>query len=188
MPAGGRFGPQALGPFPHLQQAHLSHHNNQHHPPNSAGLPPPSLSSHPNFTNASQASSLNAFGGVNNTNGLAAGFGGGAGLGGNNGTGLASSAAMLSFAHAPQHTQSQSRDSMRRGGAGKGKNQSRIREVWKGNLAQEMQNLRELVEKYPYISMVGTSSTRSKRDWLTCSGHRVPRRRRPSDGPVHQSS
>ena len=31
---------------------------------------------------------------------------------------------------------------------------SRIRDVWKHNLAQEMQALRALVEKYPYISMV----------------------------------
>lgn len=31
---------------------------------------------------------------------------------------------------------------------------TRIREVWKHNLAQEMATLRQLVEKYPYISMV----------------------------------
>jgi len=31
---------------------------------------------------------------------------------------------------------------------------TRIREVWRNNLAQEMQMLRSLVEKYPYISMV----------------------------------
>lgn len=31
---------------------------------------------------------------------------------------------------------------------------SRIRDVWKHNLAQEMATLRSLVEKYPYISMV----------------------------------
>lgn len=31
---------------------------------------------------------------------------------------------------------------------------TRIRDVWKHNLAQEMAVLRHLVEKYPYISMV----------------------------------
>lgn len=31
---------------------------------------------------------------------------------------------------------------------------TRIRDVWKHNLAQEMAVLRQLVEKYPYISMV----------------------------------
>ena len=156
MPAGGRFGPQALaGPFSHMQQSHLSHHNNQHHPPGSAGLPPPSFNTHSGFPHATPNASINPFSGVSNANGLAAGFGSGAGLGTAGGTGLASSAAMMSFVQAPQHTQTQSRDSMRRGGGmGKGKNQSRIREVWQGNLAQEMQNLRELVEKYPYISMV----------------------------------
>lgn len=31
---------------------------------------------------------------------------------------------------------------------------TRIRDVWKHNLAQEMAILRQFVEKYPYISMV----------------------------------
>ena len=35
-----------------------------------------------------------------------------------------------------------------------GATKSRMRDVWKSNLAQEMQVLRGLVEKYPYISMV----------------------------------
>lgn len=30
----------------------------------------------------------------------------------------------------------------------------RIRNVWKGNLKQEMANLRALVDEYPYIAMV----------------------------------
>ena len=33
---------------------------------------------------------------------------------------------------------------------------TRIRDVWKHNLAQEMAVLRQLVEKYPYISMVSS--------------------------------
>jgi CCR4-NOT transcription complex subunit 7/8 len=34
-------------------------------------------------------------------------------------------------------------------------NRGRIREVWKTNLKEEMAVLRDLVEKYPYIAMVG---------------------------------
>ena len=34
-------------------------------------------------------------------------------------------------------------------------NRGRIREVWKHNLHEEMAVLRELVDKYPYIAMVG---------------------------------
>ena len=34
----------------------------------------------------------------------------------------------------------------------------RIREVWKHNLHEEMANLRDLVDRYPYIAMVGTVS------------------------------
>lgn len=34
-------------------------------------------------------------------------------------------------------------------------NKGRIREVWKHNLEEEMGNLRELIDKYPYIAMVG---------------------------------
>lgn len=34
-------------------------------------------------------------------------------------------------------------------------NKGRIREVWKHNLAEEMAILRDLVDKYPYIAMVG---------------------------------
>ena len=42
---------------------------------------------------------------------------------------------------------------------------SRIREVWKHNLQEEMANLRDLVDKYPYIAMVRRrSSVRCRRD------------------------
>lgn len=156
MPAGGRFGPQALGnPFSHIPQSHLQHHGNQHHSSGSAGLPPPSFASHQNFAHSNQSASLNSFAGVNNSNSLAPGFGAGGLLGGG-GTGLASSAAVMGFAHGAALQQRQAaQDALRRtGGIGKGQTKSRIRDVWAGNLAQEMQNLRELVEQYPYISMV----------------------------------
>ena len=44
---------------------------------------------------------------------------------------------------------------------------TRIRDVWKHNLAQEMAVLRQLVEKYPYISMVSRWSL-----LLGLKGHR----------------
>ncbi|KAL8824793.1 MAG: hypothetical protein Q9191_004817 [Dirinaria sp. TL-2023a] len=63
----------------------------------------------------------------------------------------------MGFAHGAALQQQQARDAMRRssGGPGGGKHQmkGRIRDVWRHNLAQEMQILRALVEKYPYISM-----------------------------------
>jgi CCR4-NOT transcription complex subunit 7/8 len=39
--------------------------------------------------------------------------------------------------------------------AARGAQKGRIREVWKHNLHEEMANLRELVDRYPYIAMVG---------------------------------
>jgi CCR4-NOT transcription complex subunit 7/8 len=155
-PAVSRFGPQVLsgGPFSHLQQ---SHHSSQHQPPGSAGLPPPSFNSHHGFGQANANSNISPFSTSGNTNGLAGGFGTGGGLAGG-GTGLASQAAVMGFAHGAAIQQQQARDAMRRssGGAGGGKHQmkGRIRDVWRHNLAQEMQILRALVEKYPYISMV----------------------------------
>lgn len=46
---------------------------------------------------------------------------------------------------------------------------SRIRDVWKHNLAQEMATLRQLVEKYPYISMVRLL-VQGLRAAMDCSG------------------
>ena len=169
MPPGNRFGPQGLaGPFQHMQQSHLPHHPNQqqHQPPGSAGLPPPSFNSHQPFGHAGQGS-INSFAAVNSANGLAAGFGGGA-LGG--GTGLASAAAMSGFAHGAQlqQQQQQTREAMRRGSAQiKGQRGNRIREVWSHNLNEEMQTLRELIEKYPYISMVSRKRHTMQNDVLT---------------------
>jgi hypothetical protein len=54
--------------------------------------------------------------------------------------------------------------------------QLRIREVWANNLDEEMSTLRALVERYPFISMVGVCQ--SSRLVLTASGYRIPRNRR----------
>jgi CCR4-NOT transcription complex subunit 7/8 len=155
MPNAGRFGPQSLGgPFSHVQQPHLQQHH-QHHGPGSAGLPPPTFNSHGAFPQASQHVSMNSFG--NHSGGLAPGFGSNASLIAG-GTGLGSEAAQMGFRHGANLQQQQA---MRRGGnQGKQGPRSRVRDVWAGNLAQEMQNLRELVEKYPYISMVRRLRTR----------------------------
>ena len=161
-PAVSRFGPQVLsgGPFSHLQQSHLQHHNPQHQPSGSAGLPPPSFNSHHGFGQGNPNSSISPFAPTGATNGLVGGFGTGGGLSGGR-TGLASEAAVAGFAHGAAMQQQQARDALRRssGGVAVGKHQmkGRIRDVWRHNLAQEMQILRALVEKYPYISMVLSS-------------------------------
>jgi CCR4-NOT transcription complex subunit 7/8 len=91
-----------------------------------------------------------------------AGFGGGADTG--NGTGLASHAAQMGFVRGAQMQQQQQ---LHQGQDGRlllegktGSIKTRIRDVWKHNLGQEMAVLRRLVERYPYISMVGFDGLR----------------------------
>lgn len=156
-PAVSRFGPQiGSGPFSHIQQSHIQHQN-QHQPPGSVGLPPPSYNSHHTFTPGNPSSNISPFSPSANGNGLAGGFATGTGLP-SAGTGLASHAAQMGFAHGAALQQQQAREAIRRssGGTsgGKGQMKGRIRDVWRNNLAQEMQILRGLVDKYPYISMV----------------------------------
>lgn len=182
-PPVGRYGPSGLSaPYAQqLQQAHLQHQQqqqqqqqqSQHHPaahPQSANsaLPPPSLGGHPGFAAANPNTNINPFtlsGAAGITNGMSVGgFAGaaaaGAGAGGDGGgTGLASHAAQMGFARGAQMQQQQLHQGHdgrlalenKAGAAVK----TRIRDVWKHNLAQEMAVLRHLVEKYPYISMVG---------------------------------
>ena len=67
----------------------------------------------------------------------------------------------MGFQHGAElQQQQQIKEQMRReGGMGsKGQLKIRIRDVWRGNLAQEMELLRDLVESYPYISMVRPST------------------------------
>ena len=100
---------------------------------------------------------MNSFGNSSGM-GLAGGFGT-AGIGG--GTGLASNAAVSGFAYGASLQSHQAREGGRgRGAMGKGQGKGRIRDVWANNLAQEMQNLRELVERYPYVSMVSGKPSR----------------------------
>ena len=165
-PAVSRFGPPlGSGPFTHIPQSHLQHQNQQqqHQPPGSGGLPPPSYNPHHAFTPGNPSSNISPFSPSTNGHGLAGGFGTGNGLP-SAGTGLGSHAAQMGFAHgAALQQQQQAREANRRssGGAsgGKGQMKGRIRDVWRNNLAQEMQILRGLVDKYSYISMVGLERT-----------------------------
>ncbi len=138
------------GPFSHLQQSHIQHHSA--HTSGSAGIPPPSLAAHPSFVPGSSNPSQNPFTLASGNNGLS----GAGGLGGGGGSGLASHAAQMGFAHGAALQQRQAEDAMGRISAdGRGPTKGRIRDVWRGNLAQEMHVLRGLVERFPYISMVG---------------------------------
>ena len=161
-----RFGPNLPGGFGHLQnhqglQSHQAHHNGQQHNlPGTAGLPPPSFNSHHTFGQGTPASNIGAFTPSSN-GGLAAGFGAANGVNGQ-GSGLGSAAAVNGFLHGAAIQQQQARDAMRRTSGGrtgtKGGMKERIRDVWRDNLQQEMKTLRELVDKYPYISMVSAKT------------------------------
>jgi CCR4-NOT transcription complex subunit 7/8 len=119
-----------------------------------ASLPPPALGGNPSFMNPN--SNINPFAN-GNTLSLGQGFGGGGGgLGVGGGTGLASHAAQMGFAHGAT-LQQQSHNVMADHGVRGMVNKGRIRDVWKSNLQEEMETLRRLVDKYPYISMVSSS-------------------------------
>ncbi|KAI9746620.1 MAG: hypothetical protein M1818_000333 [Claussenomyces sp. TS43310] len=113
-----------------------------------AGLPPPGGSQ---FMNPN--SGHNPFPGGNAL--MAQGFGGGAGgLGVAGGAGFASHDAQRGFAHGAtlqQQAHTGMNDQNARGKANRGS--TRIRDVWRGNMQEEMETLRKLVDKYPYISM-----------------------------------
>lgn len=154
--SGSRFGSQMPGgTFPHLQQSNLPQHSSHHQSSSSTGLPPPTFNHA--FAQGNPTANVNPFAPTGNLNGLAGGFSSGGGLGVGDGRGLGSREAMEGFAHGAQlQQQEQARAQVRRGsGLGsKGQMKSRIRDVYRGNLKQEMAILRDLVERYPYISMV----------------------------------
>jgi CCR4-NOT transcription complex subunit 7/8 len=104
----------------------------------------------PSFMNPNNA--INPFAVSGNALSLAGGFGGGGGIGVGGGTGLASHAAQMSFAHGG--LQQQGHSGMGEQGGRAAANKGRIRDVWKHNLHEEMEHLRRLVDKYPYIAMV----------------------------------
>jgi CCR4-NOT transcription complex subunit 7/8 len=152
MPPPGRYGPLGVNSsFQHMQQPQYPPHQQPHqHQPvqhNAMQLPTAGLGGHPGFMSGMSLP------GSNMNNG---GFDG-ARLADGGGTGLASHSAQMSFARGGQMPQQQQGriSEGQIGNDGKaGHGNSRIRNVWKSNLAAEMKVLRQLVEKYPYIAMV----------------------------------
>ncbi|KAF2463711.1 ribonuclease H-like protein, partial [Lindgomyces ingoldianus] len=153
-PPGNRFpGGNLSNPFQHISShpIHQQPHLQQQHQQNLQ---------HPGFGGGNQSHSLNLFGHNQNSFQSNAGLGGGvggaglgsaAGLGGvGGGTGLDGHEARMRFAHGAQLQQEAA---LGRGQDGMKGMKQRIREVWRSNLHQEMDLLRSLVDKYPYISM-----------------------------------
>lgn len=75
------------------------------------------------------------------------------GGGGGGETGLGSREAQLNFARGAA-LQQQAIDAANPGSFPARATNTRVREVWQSNLQQEFAVLRQLVDKYPYISMV----------------------------------
>ncbi|KAF2114803.1 ribonuclease H-like domain-containing protein [Lophiotrema nucula] len=153
-PGGGRFpGSNLSNPFAHLsnhplhQQPHLQQHQQQN-------------LQHQGFGGGNPGHNINLFGHNQSNFQSNAGIGGGLGgpglgnavsLSGVTGeTGLGGPEARMRFQHGAQMQQDAA---LGRGQDGaKGMN-ARIRDVWRGNLHQELDLLRALVDQYPYISM-----------------------------------
>jgi CCR4-NOT transcription complex subunit 7/8 len=133
---GGRYTHQNLSnPFTHLNQPTSIHPQASH------------IQQHNTFGGMNHNGGASIFGPQGGISSLPSGFAGG-------GTGLASHAAVMGFAHgAALQQQEATRDAMTAVNAARS-GHGRIREVWSHNLHEEMAVLRELVDRYPYISMV----------------------------------
>ncbi|KAI2092752.1 CCR4-NOT core DEDD RNase subunit [Ophidiomyces ophidiicola] len=170
-PPVGRYGSSGIaGPFAHIQPTHLQQQQSQqqqHHGPHpqtaGASIPPSSLGGHAAFGHGASSTNGNPFS-LPTVNGMAAGgFPAGGATGGmpdGGGTGLASHAAQMGFLRGAQMQQQQQTQPQAGHLVHDGRmvmdgktDKARIRDVWKHNLAQEMEALRALIEKYPYISM-----------------------------------
>jgi CCR4-NOT transcription complex subunit 7/8 len=149
---GGRYSHQNLSnPFTHLNQPGM--HQASHMQHQNANLPAHGFPGNPGFAGMNHNGGSSIFGPQSAISGLPSGFGAGSGLGGG-GTGLASQAAVMGFAHGAALQQQQAtHDAMSVANQAR-TGHGRIREVWKHNLHEEMAVLRELVDRYPYISMV----------------------------------
>jgi CCR4-NOT transcription complex subunit 7/8 len=151
-PPVSRYPPQNLSnPFAHLNQQPLHQASHLQHP--NTSLQAHNLGGHHGFGTANQ-NGLSLFGPQSTNGNIPGGFGGaGGGVGaGGAANGLASQAAQMGFAHGG-NLQLQQAQEAAASVAARGANQ-RIREVWKNNIQQEMATIRQLVDKYPYISMV----------------------------------
>ena len=154
-PLMNRYGPQGLvGSLQHLQQPQMQqqHPQAQHHPSqHNTGLPPPNSASNPGFgqnTNLN-ASPFSTTGSMTSSafDRTPAEIGG---------IGLGSHAAQISFARGGPVQQQHSRNYEGQPSR-EPRHSTRIRNVWKNNLAHEMNALRQLVDEYPYIAMVSSS-------------------------------
>ncbi|KAK4926343.1 CCR4-NOT core DEDD RNase subunit [Elasticomyces elasticus] len=159
-PAVGRMHPSHMSnPFQQLNQHHAipqSAHYQSQSQSQSTHMPNTFASQHNFASNAlnggiSPFNPSSAYGGSAFTTGAASGAFNGGILGGQ-GQGLASVAAQQGFARGAamqEHTHQAEAASMglKSGATG------RIREVWRHNLDQEMATLRQLILKYPYVSM-----------------------------------
>ncbi|CCU82735.1 unnamed protein product [Blumeria hordei] len=114
-----------------------------HQPGHTIGLTPPSLGSM-NVNSMNNAFSVNG-----NALSLSAGFGGSA-LGIPGGTGLGSQAAQMSFNSLGMHPQHNGTGEL---GPRTNGGKNRIRDVWAGNLYEEMELLRRVAVGCPYVAM-----------------------------------
>ncbi|KAG7290845.1 hypothetical protein NEMBOFW57_000850 [Staphylotrichum longicolle] len=164
-------GPNTISPYHQQFPSHAQH----------ATSHPPPLGATSAYLNA-QVGQVNPFSANSNLLGLAGGLNAAAGFGVGADSGLASHAARMGFTHAgnlqqqqqsqqqalqqqqqsqhaqhappvqhPQHGQQQGHGLAEH--ATRVAQKGRIREVWKHNLHEEMANLRDLVDRYPYIAM-----------------------------------
>jgi CCR4-NOT transcription complex subunit 7/8 len=151
-PVGRMHNPNMSNPFQHLNTQHSipqSHYQSQStHLPNSFNVQ--HAFGQPSALNGgiSPFNPASAYGGSAFTTGGATTFNGGM----LQGQGLASEAAQRSFARVAalqEHTAQEAAAAL----AIKSGSSPRIREVWRHNLDQEMDVLRMLILKYPYVSM-----------------------------------
>lgn len=141
-------GPPSISPYTHQFPSHPS----QSHQP-------PSLAQ--GYLNNPQ---LGAFGAANSL-GLGSGMGANAGFGmGGDQTGLNSHAARMGFQQAAQLQQQQQHPHQQSHAMGgdhstrQAGNRSRIRDVWRNNMDEEVDLLQELIDDYQYVAMVSNSS------------------------------
>ena len=145
----GHYRPNNLSnPFNHFSQPHPSQPS--HYQPQASTYQPQSqhYANQPSFPSTQQNGQLNLFGSGLANGSLGANYGAN-GLGSASGTGLASQEAQMRFAHGAAIQQQQAEAAGMRGAGA-----TRIREVWANNLAQEMDIIRNLIDKYPFVSMV----------------------------------